>query len=223
VVLGVVGFLVGLRWWLAVPGAVLGASATIVWIAGTASRALGAIGVQSIPPDRAARVANLVEGFCVTNGIPIPDLTMVDVDACNAAVIGQRSDRCTLVITRGAIESLKRIELEAVIARELGLIKHGHAGLATVLAALVPLWAAAPQRFLPERADVVADMEAVGLTRYPPGLLDALAKIRLDPLVPSAARWTRHLWIEDPVAPADGRAGSFHSPIEERIATLREL
>jgi heat shock protein HtpX len=223
VVLGTIGFVVGLQWWLAVPGAALSTAATIIWIAGTASRALGAIGVQSIPSDSLARLENLVEGFCVTNGIPIPNLAMVDVDACNAAVIGQRPDRCTLVITRGAIDSLTRIELEAVIARELALIRHGHAGLATVLAALAPLWAAAPQRFLPERADVVADMEAVGLTRYPPGLLDALAKVRLDPLVPSAARWTRHLWIEDPVAPADGRAGSFHSSIEERIATLREL
>ncbi len=70
------------------------------------------------------------------------------------------------------------------------------------------------------------------MTRYPPGLISALEKLQADSTVThSASRATAHLWIEQPMPGVreGGRLGRVnrlfdtHPPLEERIATLREL
>jgi heat shock protein HtpX len=70
------------------------------------------------------------------------------------------------------------------------------------------------------------------MTRYPPGLIGALEKLRADTtVVHSGSRATAHLWIESPLArnPEEGkwsrlnRMFDTHPPLEERIAALREL
>jgi heat shock protein HtpX len=78
----------------------------------------------------------------------------------------------------------------------------------------------------------LADLGAVEMTRYPPGLISALEKLQADTTVThSASRATAHMWIEQPVArvPDEGRMASLnrlfdtHPPLTERIAALREL
>ncbi len=82
------------------------------------------------------------------------------------------------------------------------------------------------------RREQLADFSAVELTRYPPGLVSALEKLRDDAtVVRSGSRATAHMWIEDPMAqrPEEGnlaklnRLFNTHPPIEERIAALQEL
>jgi heat shock protein HtpX len=82
------------------------------------------------------------------------------------------------------------------------------------------------------RRESLADFSAVEMTRYPPGLIAALQKLRDDTtVVRSGSRATAHLWIEDPMAqrPEDGnwsklnRLFNTHPPLEERIAALQEL
>ena len=78
----------------------------------------------------------------------------------------------------------------------------------------------------------LADVSAVEMTRYPPGLISALEKLRDDTTVVAASsRATAHLWIEAPVARVEeeGKLSRWnamfatHPPIEDRIAALREL
>ena len=83
------------------------------------------------------------------------------------------------------------------------------------------------------RRETLADVSGVEMTRYPPGLISALEKLRDDSTVVHAtSRATAHLWIEEPSAQTEpARAGcrrlnrlfDTHPPIEERIALLREL
>ena len=82
------------------------------------------------------------------------------------------------------------------------------------------------------RRESLADFSAVEMTRYPPGLVAALQKLKDDTtVVRSGSRATAHLWIEDPMAqrPEDGnwsklnRLFNTHPPLEERIAALQEL
>jgi heat shock protein HtpX len=216
-----VGVVAGVGWWLGLVGAVAGAAVAWWFVHRTPDRAIAAIGAT--PLRGASRLENLVEGLCLANGIPVPRLMVVESSAFNTCAIGLAEPHATLVVTRGLLDGLGRIELEAVVARQLALVKGGHAALGTLVAGVASVWSGASDRLVPERSDVVADIRAVGLTRYPPGLLDALAKIESDPVLASAPGWTRHLWIEDPVGPAAGRPGSSHSPIDERLATLREL
>jgi heat shock protein HtpX len=103
-------------------------------------------------------------------------------------------------------------------------------GFALLLVA--PLVARLMQFAVSRRREALADVTGVELTRYPPGLISALEKLRDDTtVVHSASRATAHLWIESPIARArsEGRQAwlnrlfDTHPPLEERIAALREL
>lgn len=97
---------------------------------------------------------------------------------------------------------------------------------------LAPLIAKAMQAAISRKRETLADVSACQLTRYPPGLISALEKLRDDTTVThSASTATAHLWIEQPMSGVGdtGRLGSFHRlfdthpPLEERIALLKEL
>jgi heat shock protein HtpX len=101
-----------------------------------------------------------------------------------------------------------------------------------VLLALSPVVATLMHRAVSRRRETLADMSGVEMTRYPPGLISALEKLRDDStVVHAASRATAHLWIEQPAAQSEdeGKLSRFnrmfdtHPPIEERIALLREL
>ena len=104
--------------------------------------------------------------------------------------------------------------------------------LGFALLLLAPVAARLMQFAVSRRREALADLTGVSLTRYPPGLISALEKLRDDQtVVHSASRATAHLWIESPVARADsegrlawlGRMFDTHPPLEERIQALREL
>ena len=78
----------------------------------------------------------------------------------------------------------------------------------------------------------LADVSAVEMTRYPPGLISALEKLRDDnTVVHASSRATAHLWIESPIARVEpeGRLSKWnrmydtHPPLDDRINALREL
>ena len=57
------------------------------------------------------RLVNLVMGLCIANGLAVPQLRVLPDPAPNAIVLGGRPDRAVLVLTRGLLELLDRIEL----------------------------------------------------------------------------------------------------------------
>ena len=90
----------------------------------------------------------------------------------------------------------------------------------SLLRLLTPVVAHAMQVALPGERDARADMAAVSLTRYPPGLVAALEKLRTDgTAVHSAVQATAHLWIAPPLAP--DRPPGGRPPLGERIDALR--
>lgn len=115
----------------------------------------------------------------------------------------------------------------------------GGAGPAAALAVLgfllllvAPLVARVMQFAVSRRREALADFSGVSLTRYPPGLISALEKLKDDTtVVHSSSRATAHLWIESPLARTseEGRLAwlnrlfDTHPPLEERIQALKEL
>jgi heat shock protein HtpX len=108
--------------------------------------------------------------------------------------------------------------------------------LALVLIVVAPLFARILQFAISRRREFLADADAVLLTRYPPGLIGALEKLKSDrTVVRSASRATAHLWIESPIprqaaevergnrktASWFNRLFDTHPPLDERIAALR--
>ena len=95
-----------------------------------------------------------------------------------------------------------------------------------------PILAKAMHAAISRKRETLADVSACQMTRYPPGLISALEKLKADTTVThSATSATAHMWIEQPMSGvADhGRMGAWnrmfntHPPLDERIALLKEL
>jgi heat shock protein HtpX len=189
-----------------------------LWRAGPA-RARRAIGGRPADETTDARLVNLVEGLCSGAGVPRPEVLVVEDPAPNALSFGRHPREAVLVVTTGLVDQLGRVELEGVLARELSGIKNHDTAPGTVAVAVLALL---PVRQVAERVRrasartpaLVADANGVALTRYPPGLADALAKLRVVSSSPAALQ---HLWAL-PAGPSD-----LHPPLHERIEALREL
>ena len=103
--------------------------------------------------------------------------------------------------------------------------------LGILLLLFAPLIARLMQLAVSRRREFLADASGVHLTRYPPGLVSALRKLRDDTtVIDTASKATAHLWIEEPLQLEPGRRGSrinslfsTHPPLEERIAALEEM
>lgn len=103
-----------------------------------------------------------------------------------------------------------------------------------VLMIVAPLIAQLLQFAISRQREFLADAEAVMITRYPDGLINALNKLREDQtVVRTASKATAHLWIEAPIARHANEGASkqgawlnrmfnTHPPLEARIAALRE-
>jgi heat shock protein HtpX len=101
-----------------------------------------------------------------------------------------------------------------------------------LLLVLAPIVAKLMQFAVSRRREALADVSGVALTRYPPGLISALEKLKADrTVVESSSTATAHLWIESPLARTseEGRMSwlnrmfETHPPLDERIAALKEL
>ena len=107
--------------------------------------------------------------------------------------------------------------------------------LALVLLVLAPFIAEIMQFAMSRKRELLADASGVQLTRYPPGLISALEKLKGDhAVVHHATRATAQLWIESPLdrEPANAgekkrtwlnRAFDTHPPLDERIRILKEM
>ena len=178
---------------------------------------------RPVGPDEEPRYHNLVEGLCIAAGLPKPDLYVVESAAPNAFATGRSPDHAALVVTRGLLERLTRVELEGVLAHELSHIRRGDILVTTLavtlLGLLLPLPPLASQLMrltVSRQRESEADLSGVRLTRYPPGLIAALEKLRVDrSVVPSGSRATAHLWLESPRDHRDS--------LDDRISALRDL
>lgn len=229
------------------------------------------------PVDEYQRLHNLVEGLCIAGGLPKPGVYIIDDPAPNAFATGRNPEHAAIAVTSGLLEKLNRVELEGVVAHELGHIKNYDILVSTLAVTMVgaialladgairlmwwnggrvsrrgdqsdggnplafvgfallivaPIIAKAMQATISRSRETLADVTACQLTRYPPGLISALEKLKEDTTVThSASTATAHLWIEQPMSGVgdDGKLGGIHKlfdthpPLDERIALLREL
>lgn len=188
----------------------VGAGAVVLRLVGGSSPTLSELGP--------ARLANVVESVALAVGIPEPALRVREDPAPNALVTGRDPRRATLVVTSGLLDRLDRLALEAVVAQQLSLIRDGSTRRRDIAVAvlgtsgqLVP-----PLARLAARAAAVergADVAAVMVTRYPPGLLSALEAVTAGPEVLSSPA-VAPLWFVPPGSADD---------LALRVETMREL
>jgi len=78
-----------------------------------------ATGAQAVTRQEQPELYNLVENLCISRGLKVPRLYIVETDAMNAYASGIDERSYAITVTSGLLAVLNRDELEAVLAHEL--------------------------------------------------------------------------------------------------------
>ncbi|MDD4412596.1 MAG: M48 family metallopeptidase [Patescibacteria group bacterium] len=78
-----------------------------------------------------------VENLCITAGLPMPKIYIIDDTAPNAFACGRDEKHSSIAITKGLLMKLNKRELEGVIAHELSHIGNRDILIATITTVLV--------------------------------------------------------------------------------------
>jgi heat shock protein HtpX len=87
------------------------------------------------------RVYNLVENLCISTGMTMPKVNLIEDDSLNAFASGLNSKTYTVSLSRGIINKLDDSELEAVIAHELTHIRNRDVRLLIISIVFVGIFA----------------------------------------------------------------------------------
>lgn len=91
-----------------------------------------ASGARSISRAENPVLYRLLENLCISRGLTMPKLAIIDDDALNAFASGVNDRQFTVSVTRGLLENLDEHELEAVLAHELTHIRNGDVKLMVI-------------------------------------------------------------------------------------------
>lgn len=75
----------------------------------------------------------LVENLCITAGLPLPKIFIIEERQLNAFATGRDKNHAVVAVTRGLLEKLDKTELEGVIAHELSHIGNKDMLISTVV------------------------------------------------------------------------------------------
>jgi Zn-dependent protease with chaperone function len=142
---------------------------------------------------------------------------------------GSGRDAARIAFTTGLLDALDRIELEAVVGRQLAVMRDGSVDVLTVASALFgPLRvldgpvASVAHRAIDDRTVVRIDIDGVRATGYPPGLVAALEAVGAGS---SRLAGVPRALTGACLAPPGGDPGTFdvHPTLEDRVDLLREI
>src|SRR3989338_6675487 len=80
--------------------------------------ALAAAGARRIQKADNPYVCRMVENLCITAGLPVHKIHLIEDPNINAFATGRKPELASIAITTGAIDQLANEELEGVIAHE---------------------------------------------------------------------------------------------------------
>ncbi|MCH7759143.1 M48 family metallopeptidase [Patescibacteria group bacterium] len=99
--------------------------------------ALATAGAKPLKKKDNPYVYRLVENLCITAGLSLPKIYIINDSAPNAFATGRDPKHASIALTTGLIEKLENEELEGVIAHELSHIKNYDIRLMTLVVVLV--------------------------------------------------------------------------------------
>ncbi len=119
--------------------------ATTIWflIAWLMHNSLIRMATGSKPLERMTnkRVYNLVENLCISKGMKMPKIYLIEDDSLNAFASGISESSFSVTLSRGIINKLEDDELEGVIAHELSHIRNRDVRLMVVSIIFVGIFA----------------------------------------------------------------------------------
>src|ERR1700733_1395351 len=82
-------------------------------------------GGEDVTRQQQPRLYNLLENLCISRGIPMPKLKIIESDALNAFATGFNQRQYAVTVTTGLLDALNDQEIEAVLGHELTHIRNG--------------------------------------------------------------------------------------------------
>lgn len=101
-------------------------------------------GAKLVNRDNAKELYRLVENLCITAGLPLPKIYIIEDPSPNAFATGRDPNHSAIALTSGILGRLEKNELEGVIAHELSHIGNRDiliSTIATILLGIVVLLA----------------------------------------------------------------------------------
>jgi heat shock protein HtpX len=101
-------------------------------------------GGEAVTRQQQPRLYNLLENLCISRGIPMPKLKVMDSDALNAFATGLNQRQYGVTVTTGLLKALNDQEIEAVLGHELTHIRNGDVQMmviAVIIAGVVGFFA----------------------------------------------------------------------------------
>jgi heat shock protein HtpX len=122
--------------------------ATILWIIIAYffhQRMIDALtGGELVTRQEQPRLYNLLENLCISRGIPMPRLKVMESDALNAFATGLNQKQYSITVTTALLKHLNDREMEAVLGHELTHIRNGDVRLiviAVIIAGVISFFA----------------------------------------------------------------------------------
>lgn len=99
-----------------------------------------ATGARKVERKAEPKLYNLLENLCISRGIPMPALRIMETDALNAFATGLHKGQYSITVTRGLMNTLSDEELEAVLAHELTHIRNADVRLLVIAVVFVGIF-----------------------------------------------------------------------------------
>lgn len=87
--------------------------------------------------EKELQLINIVQEIAIASSLPTPPVYLLDAKQINAFAAGLTKDNAAIAITKGALDTLNREELQGVVAHEFGHIYNGDMKISLTLAAMV--------------------------------------------------------------------------------------
>jgi heat shock protein HtpX len=82
-------------------------------------------GAREVTRREEPRLYNLLENLCISRGITMPKLKIMDTEALNAFATGMNQKQYSITVTSGLLGRLNDAEIESVLGHELTHIRNG--------------------------------------------------------------------------------------------------
>ncbi len=103
----------------------------------SAAITVGISGARQVERKDEPLLWNTVENLCIGSGLPMPKVYIIEDSAPNAFATGRDPQHSYVVVTRGLLDKMNKLELEGVIAHELSHIGNYDIRIMTLVVVLV--------------------------------------------------------------------------------------
>src|SRR6266567_1274094 len=102
-----------------------------------ASLVLSASGAKPADPQKYAQLHNIVEALAIGDGMPKPQVFVIEDPSPNAFATGISPDKAAITATTGLLATMNREELEGVLSHEMSHIKNYDVRLILIVSTLI--------------------------------------------------------------------------------------